>query len=282
MNNSKQTVLSIVGIAILVIAVVGVSFAFFTYSRNGLENNVITTGTIEFDSNVNSAAALSLENKFPQTEAEGITNSAYSFNVHGKIPATANDVYYGVYLVEGTVPTAGDPPVATKDPNNKFQPSEISAYLTTSGGGANSTVVPAYGARDTNNDGTADAWGGPVTGITAAADTANNKPAAGLKVAYGTITKGGATTETHAYTLTLWVNNTVTISDTDASKTYRAHAYDKDNWPEMPAVNGTGETDPTKLKAGATADTRKVYSNMWYSVKVNVVARDNTSYATAS
>ena len=39
MNNSKQTVLSIVGIAILVIAVVGVSFAFFTYSKNGTTNN---------------------------------------------------------------------------------------------------------------------------------------------------------------------------------------------------------------------------------------------------
>ena len=60
MNNSKQTVLSIVGIAILVIAVVGVSFAFFTYSRQGERNNLITTGSIAFDSNVDSANAFKL------------------------------------------------------------------------------------------------------------------------------------------------------------------------------------------------------------------------------
>ena len=47
-NNSKQAILSIVGIAILVIAVVGVSFAFFTYSKSGTKNNVITTGKISF------------------------------------------------------------------------------------------------------------------------------------------------------------------------------------------------------------------------------------------
>ena len=48
-NNSKQAVLSIVGIAVLVIAVVGVSFAFFTYSKEGTTNNVITTGSIAFE-----------------------------------------------------------------------------------------------------------------------------------------------------------------------------------------------------------------------------------------
>ena len=48
-NNSKQAVLSIVGIAVLVIAVVGVSFAFFTYSKTGTTNNVITAGSIVFE-----------------------------------------------------------------------------------------------------------------------------------------------------------------------------------------------------------------------------------------
>lgn len=50
-NNSKQALLSIVGIAILVIAVVGVSFAFFTYSKEGGADNVITTGSIVFSYN---------------------------------------------------------------------------------------------------------------------------------------------------------------------------------------------------------------------------------------
>lgn len=235
MNNSKQAVLSIVGIAILVIAVVGVSFAFFTYSKNGTTNNVITTGTIEFDSNVDTAAALSLSNQFPQTNEDGKANeSKYQFNVHGTIPGTANSVYYGVFLVEGTTPSG-------KDAANKFAPTQISAYLTTDGG-ANSTIVPTYGT-------------------TGAALTNAVTTTPGLKVAYGTITNSGVA-QTHNFTLTLWVNDTVTISDTDSTKTYRAHAYNAETWPE-----------------GSESDTRKVYSDMWYSVKVNVEANDTTSYA---
>lgn len=234
MNNSKQAVLSIVGIAILVIAVVGVSFAFFTYSRNGTTNNVITTGTIVFDSDVDTAAALSLTNKFPQTNDDGKTNDEYEFNVHGTIPGTANSVYYGVFLVEGTTPSG-------KDATNKFEPSQISAYLTTDGG-ANSTIVPTYGT-------------------TGAALTNDVTTTQGLKVGYGTITNSGVA-QTHNFTLTLWVNESVSISDTDGSKTYRAHVYNAETWPE-----------------GSSSDTRKVYSDMWYAVKVNVEANDTTPYS---
>ena len=52
-NSSKQILLSVIGVAILVIAVVGVSFAFFSYSKTGETNNVITTGSISFAYNEN-------------------------------------------------------------------------------------------------------------------------------------------------------------------------------------------------------------------------------------
>ena len=69
----------------------------------------------------------------------------------------------------------------------------------------------------------------------------------GTKVASGTITS--STTETtHNYKLTMWVNKTVTISDTDAA-TYRASDV---------------ETGPNSEK--------EVYSNLYYSLKVNVEA----------
>ena len=38
-NGSKKVLLSVLGVAILVVAVVGVSFAFFTYSKEGEKNN---------------------------------------------------------------------------------------------------------------------------------------------------------------------------------------------------------------------------------------------------
>ena len=45
-NNKKTLILSIIGILVLVIAVVGVSFAMYSFSGTGTKQNVITTGTV--------------------------------------------------------------------------------------------------------------------------------------------------------------------------------------------------------------------------------------------
>ena len=60
-NQSKQVLLSVIGVAILVVAVVGVSFAFFNYTRTGSENTV-RTGHIEFNS---TNTLLAIEDLFP-------------------------------------------------------------------------------------------------------------------------------------------------------------------------------------------------------------------------
>ena len=48
-QKSKQVLLSVLAIAILVVAVVGVSFAAFTYTQKGNKENKVTTGTIKMD-----------------------------------------------------------------------------------------------------------------------------------------------------------------------------------------------------------------------------------------
>ena len=55
---------------------------------------------------------------------------------------------------------------------------------------------------------------------------------------------------TDSYSMTMWVNNTVTISDTDTTKTYRASAPD-----------------------AGTTDNRAVYNTLYYSFKVRVDAQ---------
>ena len=223
-NNSKQAVLSIVGIAILVIAVVGVSFAFFTYSRTGTTNNVITTGKIEFV--YTEDTALSLTNQFPQSDVDGSGNDQFTFHVTGTIPATANAIDYQVYAV------AGD----TMDGKTRMKDSDINVYVTGDG-----TIVGGYDTNDGTNV-------GAVAGNT----TGTNR----FQIAEGTITNSGVQ-ETHDYTLTMWVNESVTISDTDASADYRASSTEKGDLP-----------------AGQNTDTRKVYTDMYYSLKVNVEAND--------
>lgn len=60
-NQSKQVLLSVIGVAILVVAVVGVSFAFFNYTRTGPANTV-STGEIHFTT---SQETLAITNLFP-------------------------------------------------------------------------------------------------------------------------------------------------------------------------------------------------------------------------
>ncbi len=59
---NKQVMLSIIGVAILIVAVTGVTFAFFNYTRTGAANTV-TTGQITFEST--QSGTLHLTNMFP-------------------------------------------------------------------------------------------------------------------------------------------------------------------------------------------------------------------------
>ena len=61
-NSSKQILLSVIGVAILVVAVVGVSFAFFSYVYNSDKTNTVATGTIVFNA---SDTNITLTNVFP-------------------------------------------------------------------------------------------------------------------------------------------------------------------------------------------------------------------------
>ena len=76
-RQSKQILLSVIGVAILVVAVVGVSFAFFNYTRTGAANNV-STGKIKFVST--QSGAMSLSNVFPLTSAQLATQTATGYS----------------------------------------------------------------------------------------------------------------------------------------------------------------------------------------------------------
>ena len=221
-NNSKQAILSIVGIAILVIAVVGVSFAFFTYSKSGTKNNVITTGKISFvyEEDANN---LEITKEFPMSDDEGkgrIDTEEYNFEFHvtGTAP-TGSPISYNVYVVPGE----------TSGSKVRMKYSEIGLALKSEDGGQ---VEEAF-----------DAAGSGTYRLSAEPSGTNTK------VASGQITSSTAET-THNYKLTMWVNESVTISDTDANATYRASEE----------ANGGANTG------------KEVYSNLYYSLKVNVTA----------
>ena len=70
---NKRLMLQIIGVAILVIGLVGITYAFFNYTRIG-SANIIRTGRINFSSE--QGTSMNLTNIFPVDVSEGIPNNA--------------------------------------------------------------------------------------------------------------------------------------------------------------------------------------------------------------
>mgnify|MGYP001267683477 CR=1 FL=1 len=87
-NSSKQILISILGVAILIVAVVGISFAAFSYSKTGEKENTITTGTITM-SYTEGKNGITLTDALPITDDAGKALSAegqyFDFTVNAKI-----------------------------------------------------------------------------------------------------------------------------------------------------------------------------------------------------
>ena len=91
-SNSKQILLSVLGVAILVVAVVGVSFAAFSYTQTGQYENKITTGAINM-SYSNPTNGIDITDAQPVSDATGKAyseeNEYFDFSVSATITGTA-------------------------------------------------------------------------------------------------------------------------------------------------------------------------------------------------
>lgn len=105
-NNKKTLILSIIGILVLVIAVVGVSFAMFTFSGTGTKENILRTGTISVDfDNATKENKIEITNQYPENDTAGMndTNNETTFTVEGDFGGnTTMSVNYEVGLSDIT------------------------------------------------------------------------------------------------------------------------------------------------------------------------------------
>lgn len=265
-NNSKQAVLSIVGIAILVIAVVGVSFAFFTYSRTGSENNIITTGSITFElkpggDDGKTHPTITGQDSFPKDKDTGKTDpkNETDFNVSGTLPDGASDVKYVVYAIKGEKPEAEVPSGAEEW--EELPEDAIMMWLEVdkaTGGTVNNSYETEAVAQKF-----ADIGGGVM----------------GFKLAEGTITAGQEIS--HKYKLHMWITDTFNggkiISDTSYNYKYRASAVGTGDSP-VKSADESGDSDTTKLPHDKSSDDRSVWTDQYYAVKIKVVASDDPNF----
>ena len=81
---NKKYLAAVLGIFGILIVTIGASYAFFSYSKNGLGKNTITTGGITFHYG-ESSRGISLSEAMPMTDAQGMAQTNYfDFEVNSK------------------------------------------------------------------------------------------------------------------------------------------------------------------------------------------------------
>ncbi len=128
-NNSKQVLLSVLGVAILVVAVVGVSFAAFSYSKKGEKVNTITTGTITM-SYSETTNGINLTNALPMSDGVGKALSEeeqyFDFTVSANITGTTT-INYAI--------------TASKEEESTLPDTAVKVYLTDMDGTADTQIL---------------------------------------------------------------------------------------------------------------------------------------------
>ena len=189
-NNKKTLILSIIGIVVLVIAVVGVSFAMYTFTGTGSKENVIQTGTISMAFNPDNNFVVS--GQYPMSDAKGIATNA-------------NKATFGVNAVWGTAKMTinYDLGITAIQAGNTLTEEHVKVALLD---GEGAVLV---GTQE----------GGQLTGGVTIASLADKDGAHGLVTSYaltsGTITASGTTDN---YTILAYVADTYDLP-TDSANT---------------------------------------------------------------
>ena len=129
-NNSKEVLLSALGVFILVLVVIGVSYAAFNFSRTGDVVNTITTGTINMTYS-EPKNGINLANALPMSDEQGRslsgTNNVFDFTIDTTINGSGSTtINYAITAVKGD---------ATVDD------SAIKVYLTNMDNSADSEIL---------------------------------------------------------------------------------------------------------------------------------------------
>lgn len=131
MDKKKSTglLLSVLGVISLVLITAGVTYAFFSYTKEGTTENTLTTGTIEFlyDENENvEGNGIAITDALPKTDSEGKNSTdSFSFKITSKTPSTATIDYV----------------VTARSYDATLAADQVKLYLTNDNTGSNKTVV---------------------------------------------------------------------------------------------------------------------------------------------
>ena len=233
MDKRKSTglLLSILGVISLVLITAGVTYAFFSYTKEGTTSNTIRTGAITFRYD-EGATALTLNNALPMDDTTGIAQTMGDSNAD---PVVAGQNFE--FTITSTTPSSATIPyvVTIRSVDSTLATDQVKIYLdSTDATGSNKTVVSDVvqtfsqlptDATTSQND-TTFAWYN--TSKTARGVTANDRiiyegivPANSSTNAYSATFKlgmwlksGNDEADYSAYEFVRFQNGTTTINDT--------------------------------------------------------------------
>ena len=192
-NNSKQVLLSVLGVAILVVAVVGVSFAAFSYSKTGEKVNTITTGTITM-SYSETTNGINLTNALPMSDGVGMTlsdeNQYFDFTVSATIAGNTT-INYAI--------------TATKEADSTIPDEGVKVYLTNMDGEADSQILAPT----------------KVSALQKTTSDVSGAPDNQYKLTSDTFSASGS----HAYRLRMWVADDYRVSGDTQTFKLRVNVY---------------------------------------------------------
>lgn len=231
-NNSKQILLSVLGVAILIVAVVGISFAAFTFSQAGKTTNTITTGTVTM-AYTESENGINIENAVPLTDQQGkdLTgdNNVFDFSVSATITGDTT-INYEIVAVKASVNEEGciDPSTIT-DATTEEEKANICKTI------PDKDIRLYLEHSDTEGAGYTPVFETPAAFVATYADDEDHKsefgaPAGSMQLAQGTFSgsaDGTSVTTTKYYRLRMWVAQSYKVTGTPQIYKVRVNVYGK-------------------------------------------------------
>ncbi len=215
MNNMKNNVLISFGaIFLLIIGIIGIAYAAWSYSVRGVRENTVRTGYISMSYNENTNG-INITNAIPMTEAQGkaliADNQMFDFSVSATIKGSTT-VHYEIAAKKDTDNMTQDQPIP--DAN-------IRLYLTAKDNAA---------SREVNASGEIDDTGySQVTAPTAFIPAAGSygTPASEMVLYTGSFSNNSSTqtTYTKSFRLRMWVDSAYVVDGISRDFAVKINVY---------------------------------------------------------
>ncbi len=255
-TNKKETIVSIVALLFIIVAVVGVTYAAFTYTGLGTKSNKVTTSTITMNYN-EATNGITLTDAFPISDNDGkqLTGEGRTFS-------------FTVTVTTGNNTAVGYEVSAVKDNTSTLGNNDVRIYLeksTTGAEGTYSSVLEPTGFSGVN------------------ATTEIGTPAGEMLLHSDSTTS----TRTDYYILRMWVAEDYIVTGESKFFTIKVNVYGTDSHINVSSISlnknsmTLEEGESEQLSASILPDYATDKSVTWESSNTDIAVVDSNGNVTA-